>query len=196
MNSEIIWISLTAIASWALVFVTWRMVSKQIKATQEDLHEQIKVARDGMNQQLQMARDDLKVRLQITYEEKFDSPSLILERKKLAKQILANATHSEIQDALLNFFESIGMLLRRGYFDIDMAWSAFSFYSERWWSATKDYIIEERRRENSDDTIFEEFELLVNAMYTFEIEKRHLSRAQLEPSKQDLLRFLENEANL
>ncbi|MGA2624464.1 MAG: DUF4760 domain-containing protein [Bacteroidota bacterium] len=174
MNCESIWISLTALASWTLVFVTWYLVRRQ----------------------LQMARDDMKVRLQTTYEEKFDSPALIAERKRLAEQLLSNAPHADMQEVVMNFFESVGMLLRRGYFDLDMAWSAFSFYAVRWWSATKDYIAEERRVENNDTTIFEEFENLVDAMYRFEIEKRHLTRAQLEPSKQDLERFLETEKNL
>ncbi len=196
MNWELIWISLTAMATWALVFVTWCLMSKQMKAAREDMREQINVSRDGMHKQLQMARADLKVRLQTTYEEKFDSLALVSERKKLAEQLLANAPHSDMQEAVLNFFESVDMLLRREYIDLDMAWSAFSFYALRWWSATKDYISEERRRENNDATIFEEFEHLVDAMYEFENEKRHLSRAQLEPSKQVLQRFLEAEKNL
>ena len=151
---------------------------------------------EGVSQQLKMSRDDLKARLQITYEEKFDSPALVSERKKLAHQLLTNSPHAEIQEAVLNFFESLGMLLRREYIDLDMTWSAFSFHIVRWWSATKDCISEERRRENNDNTIFEEFENLVDAMYKFETEKRHLTRAQLEPSKKDLLRFLKTEKNL
>ena len=74
MHCELIWVSLTAVASWALVFVTWFLVSKQIKVASDDMKEQIKVMREGVSQQLKMSRDDLKARLQITYEEKFDSP--------------------------------------------------------------------------------------------------------------------------
>lgn len=196
MTCELTWVALTAVASWALVLVTWLLVSRQIRVAREDMQEQIKVSRDGMREQLQMARDDLKVRLQITYEEKFDSPALIIERKKLARQLLTNASHADIQEVVMNFFESVGMLLSRGYFDLDMAWSAFSFYAIRWWSATKDYIIEERHLEGDDNTIFEEFQNFVDAMYKFESEKRHLSRAQLEPSKKDVQRFLKVEKNL
>jgi hypothetical protein len=196
MSCELIWISLTAIASWALVFVTWFVVTKQIKKAKEDMQEQINVSREGLREQLQMGRNDLKVRLQISYEDKFDSQSLISERKKLAEQLFTNTPHSDIQETVMNFFESVGMLLRKEYFDLDMAWSAFSFYAIRWWSATKDYIFEERRLEHDDDTIFKDFEEFVDAMYKYETEKRHLSRASLEPSKQDVERFLESEKNL
>lgn len=195
MNYEI-WITLTAIASWALVLVTWFAMTKQIKATREGIQEQINVSREGLREQLQMEKDDLKLRLQISYEDKFDGPALISERKKLAEQILGNASHEDIQEAVLNFFESIGMLLKKQYFDIDMAWSVFSFYATRWWSASKDYISEERSLENNDNTIFEDFEYFVDQMYIYETEKRHLSRAQLEPSKLDIERFLKAEQNL
>jgi hypothetical protein len=174
VNGELVWISLTAIASWALVFVTWFLVWRQLR----------------------LAREDLKVRLQTSYEEKFDGPALIAERKKLAGQLLTNAAHKDIQEPVMNFFESVGMLLRRRYIDLDMVWSDFSFYAIRWWSASKDYISEERRLQNNDETIFEEFKHLVDALYNFETKKRHLSRAQLEPSKQDLQRFLETERDL
>jgi hypothetical protein len=172
--SEISWIALTAIASWALVGVTWIFLNRQII----------------------VSRKDSKVRLQIIYEEKFDSSAMIAERKKLAEQLLNNETHENIQEAVMNFYESVGTFFQRGYLDPEMAWSGFSFYAIRWWSATKDYIFEERRIQNNDPTIFEEFETLVDEFYKLEIAERHLSRAQLEPSPDDLKRFLGAEARL
>jgi hypothetical protein len=174
MGCEVFWISVTAIASWALVAITWVLVRSQIK----------------------LSKEDLRVRLQTNYEEKFDSATLIAERKKLAEQLLTTTPHEDIQEPVINFFESVGMLVRRGYLDPDMVWSGFSFFALRWWSACKDYILEERRIENNDKTIFEEFEKLIDELYKIEIEKRHLSRAELEPSKQDMLRFLKAESNL
>jgi hypothetical protein len=130
LNSETWWIALTAIASWALVAVTYILVRAQIK----------------------LSREDLKVRLQTNYEEKFEGPALISERKKLAEQLIANASHDEIQESVLNFFESVGMLLRRQYLNTDMVWCGFAFHGIRWWSACKDYILQERRIQNNDNT--------------------------------------------
>lgn len=172
--SEVHWIALTAIASWALVIVTWIFLKRQIG----------------------VSREDLKVRLQTTYEEKFDSPAIVAERRKLAEQLINKEPHDNIQEAVMNFYESVGMLFHRGYLDREMAWSGFSFYAIRWWCATKDYILEERRIQNNDSTIFKEFESLVDEFYALEVAERHLSRAQLEPSQDDLKRFLEAEKKL
>ena len=155
MSCEVFWMSITAIASLALVAVTWFLVRSQIR----------------------LSKEDLRVRLHTNYEEKFDSPALIVERKKLAEQLLTKTPHKEIQESVMNFFESIGMLIRRGYLDTDMVWSGFSFHAIRWWIACKDYILEERRIENNDKTIFDEFEKLVDELYKIEMKERHLSRA-------------------
>jgi hypothetical protein len=161
-------------ASWALVAVTWFFLRRQIG----------------------LSREDLRVRLQTTYEEKFDSAAMVSERKKLAEQLLSREAHEEIQEAVMNFYETIGMFVRRGYLDGEMAWAGFSFYGIRWWSVIKDYIFEERRIQNNDSTIFEEFEVLIDEFYKIEIDRRKLSRAQLEPSSEDLNRFLKSEQNL
>jgi len=174
MSTQVFWMALTAMASWVLAAITWFLAKSQVRASKEEL----------------------KVRLQTIYEEKFDSATIIAERKKLAEQLQAEAAHEEIQETLMNFFETVGMLLRRGYLDKEMVWVAFSFYAIRWWSACKDYILEERRLQNSDPTIFEEFERLVDRMYEIESEKRHRTRAELEPSRQDLDRFLSAERML
>jgi hypothetical protein len=168
MNYELLWISLTAISSWALVALTFYLVREQIK----------------------VARNDLEVHLQTNFEEKFQSQLMIMERKKLATQILSQASHEEIQEPIMNFFETIGMYLKRGYFDKEMAWVGFGYYAIRWWAVCKDYVFEERKRNNNDNTIFEGFESLVDQVFQVEIKDRKLSRAELEPNKDDLNSFL------
>jgi hypothetical protein len=132
----------------------------------------------------------------LIYEEKWDSQAIVTERKKLAEQLLDNAPHDDIQETVMNFFESIGMLLRKNYLDIDMVWSGFCFHAIRWWGLCKDYILEERGIQNNDKTIFEEFERLVDELYKQEMKERKLTRAELEPTQQDLKRFLEAEKNI
>ena len=43
----------------------------------------------------------------------------------------------------MNFFETVGMYLKRGYFDKEMAWVGFGYYAIRWWAVCKDYVFEE-----------------------------------------------------
>ena len=47
-----------------------------------------------------------------------------------------------------------------------------------------------RKRNNYDNTIFEGFESLVDQVFQVEIKDRKLSRAELEPNKDDLNAFL------
>ncbi len=191
-SNETFWVMLTAIASWALVIVTWRLIKSQIKLGKLQLDEQRRFA----NEQLDLSRSDLKVRLQVNYEEKFDSETFINERKKLATQLLAKTHHNEIQEPIMNFFESVGLLLRKKYLDPEMVWSGFSFYAIRWWCACKDYISEERQLQHNDGTIFNDFENLVDELYKIEIAQRNLTRAKIEPSRDDIASFLEAEKNL
>jgi hypothetical protein len=176
-----LWAALTAIGTWALAIATWFLV----KATWRMVADQRKVS-----------LTDLKVRLQLEMEKKFDSRRMAEARSALAGQILSNAPHDDIQEDVMNFFESVGTFLRRGYLDAEMSWGAFSFHAARWWSACKDYIIEERKQHDNDATIFEEFQKLVDALYEVESEKRRLSRAELEPSPKEIRQFLLDESRL
>jgi AAA+ superfamily predicted ATPase len=71
----------------------------------------------------------------------------------------------------MNFFEDMGMLIRRGdYLDRDMVWATFSFYASNWWRACKNYIVKERERLH-DNTLFTDFEYLIE-----EISKQNMQQ--------------------
>jgi hypothetical protein len=166
--------ALIAIGTWALVFATFRLVKEQ--------HETTKA--------------ELRIKLQVHMEDRFDSHSMLLARQALASKLLAGVPREDIQETVMNFFESLGTLFRRDYLDSDMMWEDFSFHATRWWSATKDYILAERNLQRNDDTIFHDFQKLVDECFSIESTRRKLSRAQLEPSPQDVKQFLIDESNL
>jgi hypothetical protein len=168
------WIAITAVGTWALVLATWWMVWKQS----------------------QTSRNELKVKLQMSLEDRFESSAMIAKRKRLAAQLLMNAPHEQIQEDIMNFFESVGVLLRRGYLDKEMAWVGFGYYGIRWWNACKDYILEERRRKGGDQTIFAEFQYLVDKLYEVETKQRGKTRSEVEPGKTQIQIFLEEERDL
>jgi len=165
---------LTAWATVALVFITWLMLRKQ----------------------LLIAREQMKVELQLKREEEFDSHRLISARATLARQLLASTRHEDINEDLLNFFETVGMLLSRKYLDAEMAGVAFSYYGIRWWIACKDYIVEERKRKDNDDSLFSEFQSLVEVFYKYEMKIRGKSRVEIEPTASAIQTFLREEATL
>jgi hypothetical protein len=124
----------------------------------------------------------------------FDEP-LISERKLLARQLLDGATHETINEPVMNFFEDMGMLLRRGFLDRDMLWDTFSYYARMWWTACRDYIATERSNLH-DATLFADFDWLAEQIAEDDVRKRGRTRAEIEPSALDLRAFLEGEAGL
>lgn len=166
-----------AIGTWVLVIVTHRLGRRQI---------------DG---QLSVAREQLRVQFYLELRKQFDGP-LRNERKLLAQQLKAGATHDEINERVLDFFEDLGMLVLRDYIDRKMVWDTFSYYAKGWWSACKDYITAERADKGGDPTLFSDFGDLVEMIYAYEMKKRGKTRAELEPSPLELQRFLDDEARL
>jgi hypothetical protein len=176
MNScpDLFWIMLTAFASWGLVVVSLFTSWSQIKTTKR------------LN----------SVQVLMTYETKFDSKEMLAARSKFANQLLNEAPHQEIQEDVLNFFESIGLLLRLKVLDKEMVWCNFSYYAIYWEHVCKDYINEERKLKDDDPTLFEEFRNLSEEMYEIDMKKRKKDRQEITPSKEKVLRFLTDEKGL
>jgi hypothetical protein len=164
----------TALGTWGLVLVTLWLVRCQLRTS----------------------REQMKMKLEMDISEKFDSASMKKARSTLAKQILEKSGHDDIQEDVINFFEDMVTLLRRNYLDKELLWACFSFHAIRWWSVCKDYIYEERKRQDNDQTIFEDFQYLVDILYEMESKKRNLPRARLEPSRDNIDIFLKDESNL
>ena len=164
-----------AVASWALVGVTVWMARQQ---TQQQ------------SQQLQAYRVDLKVRLQLMFGDRFDSERALAARKHLAEQFLAAAAPSEIKETVIDFFEDMGLFLRRGFLDEELVWDTFGFYAVRWWLACKTYVLEERKR-TDDPTVFSDFENLVGTL-----RNRDVKAGLAEPTASEIHAFLRDESRL
>ena len=117
-------------------------------------------------------------------------------RAELARQILRHAPHEEIQEEAMNFFETLGMLLRRGYLDREMVWGDFSFHAVRWWHACSEYVRDERSRKGNDATLFEDFEHLAADLSVMDQAKLARSRGEVKPSAEAIREFLQEEAAL
>jgi hypothetical protein len=141
-----------------------------------------------MRQQTALLRTDLKVRHQLAFADRFDSGRMLNDRKLLAQQLLSGARRGEIAEPVMDFFEDMGLFLRRGYLDEELLWSTFGFYAVRWWAACKNYNLEERKQQN-DSTFFTDFELLANRF-------RILDRGEklAEPTSSELQSFLRDES--
>jgi len=162
-----------AVGTWAVAGFTWWLVKRQ----------------------LSIAREQRQIQLYLELRKEFDR-RLVDERKLLARQLLSGAAHHEIKETVMNFFEDMGMLLRRDFLDSEMIWDTFSYYARMWWSACKEYLEKEREDVGGDEALFADFDYLVERISQEEARQTGKSRAQLEPSASEMRRFLEAEAAL
>ncbi len=74
-------------------------------------------------------------------EEKWDSESMATKQARLAHQLLSNAPHDQVQEGVIEFFESLAMLEGLSLVHKELVWNACSFHSSRWWTACREYIL-------------------------------------------------------
>jgi len=163
---------IVAVGTWALVAATLWLVKGQIST----------------------AKEQRQIQLYLELRKEFDNVYLLSSRELLASQLLDGKPHEEINEAVLNFFEDAGMLLRRKFLDQEMVWETFGYFANMWWCASKDYIARERANFGGDSFFFKDFEYLVERMSEDDVKKRRKSRVELEPSPSEIKAFLETEA--
>lgn len=112
--------------------------------------------------------------------------------KALIPKLAAQVDLSTDLEPVLDFFETLGLLVRRRAVDEELAWNSFSYWLLRYAALAPDQI-KARRRSESDWTYYEEFEHLAERLTQFEAGKRNLpERPAL--SKALLASFLTEEA--
>src|SRR5438309_12014635 len=102
------------LGTWALVFVTFWMAYKQTTL---------------LRRQTEDAHANLCLQNHLTFTERFDSAAMQHDRKSLAEHFLSS--RPGIQERVLDFFEDLGLFLRRGYLDEELSWDTFGFYAVR-----------------------------------------------------------------
>jgi hypothetical protein len=152
------------LGTWALVVVTICMAVSQSR----------------------MQRSDLQVRLQLTFIERWDG-LLMLNGRMRAAQYFLSETSEEWSETVPNFFDDLGAFHSRGFLDEELIWRTFGYYGVRWWFASRDYILEERR-DKDDNTIFDDFETLVKVFLT-----RDRRNGIPEPTSEQIKVFLHDE---
>jgi hypothetical protein len=124
----------------------------------------------------------------------FDGAPLILHREQFAAQLLDGKPHEELDQGVFNFFEDVGMLLRRNYLDREMVWETFGHFAKMWWSAGREYLLKEKANMGGDQVLFSGFKYLVEQIYEIDKKKNMKTRVELEPSQSEIRYFLRTEA--
>lgn len=165
-ESVVLWCNVAlAVFTAVMVVLTWL----SIKESREASYRQI-----GVQNWLEM-------------EKRFDSSEMRRARQVLAQQFLSTTQdHNKISESVMDFFEDVGTLYKRGMIDHDLTQSSFSFHACRWWEASKTYVDAEQKRHGEDGTLFVDFRDLAATM---RMRGEKIDDAELK-------RFLEDEARL
>ncbi|MBN2395182.1 MAG: hypothetical protein JXC36_01825 [Candidatus Atribacteria bacterium] len=124
-------------------------------------------------------------------EEKFRHDKNMLDkRKKSSSGLLEGIIVPELDD-ILDYFELIGFLVRKGIFDPEMAWNSFHNRAVGYWFASENYISKIR---SEDPTIWEDYEYLINRLNRLDAQKTRRSISFAKPSTEWLKNFLDEES--
>jgi len=129
--------------------------------------------------------------LLLRFEANFFGPEKREQRAKAAVGMLRQPPEFQEAEDILDFFETIALLSRRGALDRYMLWHTFYYWIDRYYEATKGHI-EERRR--GEPTVWQDIGPFVESLRKLQMKEAGLSSMeQTIPSVEELESFLKEE---
>jgi len=130
-------------------------------------------------------------------DDRFRSDKLVRRRSDLAKVLLQTPEDFDRIDAyadyVLDFFEDLGLILRRRLAPAFLVWSTSAYYVLRYWAVVLPYI-RWVRDTYEDPSYYTEFEYLHRVM--MKLERRESGKKRIEFSQEELTDFLQDEIDL
>ncbi len=136
--------------------------------------------------QIHRARFNQSVDLLFRLENDFFGPAKRAQRTKAARNLLRG--ESLEAEPILDFFETVGLLLRRGALDTEMVAHTFSYWIENYHAALKSHI---SVRQERDPLVWQDLNDLARIVHAWR--EKHLGRSLPEIDPDDTVRFLEEE---
>lgn len=104
-------------------------------------------------------------------DKRWNSNEMLEARRQACSNYLSDRLRiNSEQGQILGFFEDIGVYLERKIFDKEAVWDKYSYYIEHYWAMYQPHI-NEFRAETKDNTWFEKFQTLHEAMEGFSMKK-------------------------
>jgi hypothetical protein len=144
-----------------------------------------------LQQEAELSRFAVGVETQWKLDDNWNSARMIAARRNAALSLLAKKPTTDVHD-VLDFFESIAALTKKGILDADWVWHNFYYAAANYWSASRDYIGQVRAR---DSTLWEDLdEDLIPRL--IKIQARRRRRPPTPPTDAETSEFLSEEKNL
>ena len=115
--------------------------------------------------QLRQAREQTKIQHLVQFEREFSSEPLITYRCELAKKRSEGKREPSELYQILDFFETVGLLVRRGYLDASDVWSTFGYTVIILFADSRELV---RDLQQEDPTSYSDFRLLADTMRKIE----------------------------
>jgi hypothetical protein len=137
--------------------------------------------------QLKEFHTEAQVQHLLALDQKFDQEPMLTYRRGLAEKRLRNEEDPDELYPLLDFFETVGLLVKRGYLDESDVWNTFG-HNVLILNADSRQIIEQLQRE--DPTTYAEFSSLVEHLQRTENENHG---TDAHPSKEEITEYWKQE---
>jgi hypothetical protein len=137
--------------------------------------------------QLEEFHAEAQVQHLLALEQQFDQEPMLTYRRGLAEKRLKNQEDPDELYPVLDFFETIGLLVKRGYLDESDVWNTFAI-DVFTLNGDERQIIEQQQRK--DPTTYAEFSFLLERLTRIE-EKNHGMGAH--PSKEEIKDYYQQE---
>ncbi len=149
------------------------------------------VAAAAVLYQAWLLRFSIKVQSLLALDQKF-SETYKGTRHLAASELINNKPGTNLDD-VLDFLDTIGLLVRRGALDEEMVWHTFFYWIFGYWHAAKAHI--EREREKNP-LVWNYLPDLYNRVLAFEKKKGkgRLADSGLVPTEDDVKEFLQDES--
>ena len=139
--------------------------------------------------QLRQASEAEKVKHLVEFIQQFECEPMTLYRKTVADKRLEGTAYPPEAQKILGFFETIGLLVRRGYLDEEDVWNSFSYWMFYIYADFRDDIEQEQRL---DKNYYVDFCELLKRLHEIEEEK---GSSDDRPSTEEIIEFWEDESD-
>lgn len=140
--------------------------------------------------QLKENRAEAQVQHLLALTQQFEQEPMATYRRGLAEKRLKNEQDPDELYAVLDFFETVGLLVNRGYLNESDVWDTFGYWVFSLNADARD-IIEQQQRE--DPPSYADFSSLVERLQRIEAQ-RHGTAAR--PSKEEVVEFYRGELSV
>lgn len=127
-------------------------------------------------------------------DDRFRSEKMLCERSNLAKILLLSPdNYNEIDiyaDQIFDYFEDLGLILRKGLAPVYFVWAMNAYYVLRYWAVLAKFI-QWVREDRNDPTYYCDFEYLHQRILKFE--KKMTGKKKIEFTPNQLHKFLMEE---